>query len=116
MRGPDSRGSAVRQKVGQIQTSVTLSHIRSKNGFQYVRGNRLPNGTYTSQGDQWIEDNFPDSGQLPGYRGKLDIGANDCTANYNPIYFTAEKPFTDKSVWGFTTSLTVQDARPNRAP
>jgi outer membrane receptor protein involved in Fe transport len=111
----DQFSLGVRQKVGQIQFAVTLSHIRSNNGFMYVRGNRLPNGTYTSQGDQWIEDSFPASGQLPGFNGKLDIGANDGKANYNAIYLTAEKPFTDKSVWGFTSSLTIQSARSNTA-
>jgi outer membrane receptor protein involved in Fe transport len=111
----DQLSLGLRQKIGQIQTSITLSHIRSHNGFQYVRGNRLPDGTYTSQGDQWIEDSFPAAGQLPGFNGKLNIGANEGKANYNAIYFTAEKPFTDKSVWGFTTSLTIQNARSNTA-
>lgn len=104
-----------RKRLGVVQTSVTFSHIRSHNIFKYVRGNRLPNGQYTSQGDQWIEDNFPAEGLLPGYSGKLNIGSNDGKAEYNAVYFTAEKPFVAGSKWGFTTTLTLQQAKSNVA-
>lgn len=104
-----------RKRLGIVQTSVTFSHIRSHNIFKYVRGNRLPSGQYTSQGDQWIEDNFPASGILPGYSGKLNIGSNDGKAEYNALYFTAEKPFVTGSKWGFTASLTLQQAKSNVA-
>ncbi len=109
----DQFNFGVRKKLGQIQTAITFSHIRSYNIFKYVRGNRLPNGLYTTQGDQWIEDNFPQSGQLPGYSGKLNIGSNDGRAHYTAIYFTAEKPFVTGSRWGFTATLTVQQAKSN---
>jgi len=111
----DQFNIGVRKRFGAIQTSVTFSHIRSHNIFRYVRGNRLPNGTYTSQGDQWIEDNFPAAGQLPGFSGKLNIGDNSGKAVYNAIYITAEKPFTANSTWGFTSALTLQRARTNVA-
>ncbi len=80
-----------------------------------MRGNRLPSGQYTSQGDQWIEDNFPAQGILPGYSGKLNIGSNAGKAEYNALYFTAEKPFVTGSKWGFTATLTVQQAKSNVA-
>lgn len=111
----DQFNFGVRKKFGQIQTSITFSHQRSHNIFKYVRGNRLPNGQYTSQGDKWIEDNFPASGQLAGYSGKLNIGSNDGEAHYTAIYFTAEKPFVTGSNWGFTSTLTVQQAKSNVA-
>ncbi|MBZ6382418.1 TonB-dependent receptor domain-containing protein [Sphingomonas sanguinis] len=104
-----------RKRLGVVQTSVTFSHIRSYNIFKYVRGNRLPSGQYTSQGDQWIEDNFPAQGILPGYSGKLNIGSNAGKAVYNALYFTAEKPFVTGSKWGFTATLTVQQAKSNVA-
>ncbi|VVT21410.1 conserved exported hypothetical protein [Sphingomonas sp. EC-HK361] len=104
-----------RKRLGAVQTSVTFSHIRSHNIFKFVRGNRLPDGTYTSQGDQWIEDIFPDAGLLPNYGGKLNIGTNDGKAVYNAVYFTAEKPYTDSAGWGFTSTLTIQKATSNVA-
>ncbi|WP_316251111.1 TonB-dependent receptor domain-containing protein [Sphingomonas sp. JC676] len=111
----DQFNVGIRKRFGAIQTSLSFSHIRSHNIFRYVRGNRLPDGTYTSQGDQWIEDNFPPAGQLPGFQGKLNIGDNHGKAVYNAIYITAEKPFTGNARWGFTSSLTLQRARTNVA-
>lgn len=104
-----------RKRFGAVQTSVTFSHIRSHNIFKYVRGNRLPDGTYTSQGDKWIEDIFPASGLLSGYSGKLNIGSNDGRAVYNAVYFTAEKPYTESAGWGFSSTLTIQKATSNVA-
>jgi outer membrane receptor protein involved in Fe transport len=104
-----------RKRIGKIQTAVTYSHVYSHNIFQFVRGNRLPNGTYTSQGNMWIEDGFPAAGQVAGFNGKLDIGSNSGRATYDAIYFTAEKPFTKDTRWGFTATLTVSRARTNDA-
>ena len=111
----DQFNVGVRKRFGQIQTSLTFSYVRSNNIFRFVRGNRLPNGSYTSQGDQWVEDNFPTQGQLAGFNGKLNIGSNDGKASYAAIYLTAEKPFVQNSRWGFTAALTIQRARTNVA-
>lgn len=111
----DQFNLGVRQRFGAIQTAVTFSHVRSHNIFKYVRGNRLPTGEYTSQGDQWVQDNFSPAGILPGYSGKLNIGSNDGKSVYNAIFVTAEKPFVAGSRWGFTASLTLQKARSNVA-
>ncbi|MEJ8628771.1 hypothetical protein P0F65_00145 [Sphingomonas sp. I4] len=58
---------------------------------------------------------LPAQGILPGYSGKLNIGSNDGKAEYNALYFTAEKPFVTGSTWGFTATLTVQQAKSNVA-
>ena len=50
-----------------------------------------------------------------GFSGKLNRSLNNGKANYNAIYVTAEKPFTDQATWGFTTALTLQRARSNVA-
>lgn len=105
----------IRKRFGEIRTTLTLSHVRSHNIFQYVRGNRLPDGSYTSQGLGWIEDNFPAAGQLPGFNGKLDLGQSAGKAYLTAIYLQAEKPFNRTSKWGFTTALTIQRARTNDA-
>lgn len=106
----------VRKKFGQVNASLTLSHIRSHNIFQFVRGNRNPNGSYptvSATGEYAIVDDFPAAGQLPGYRGKLNIGANDGEARYWGLYAQVEKPYTRASGWGFTTTLTLQDPKTN---
>jgi outer membrane receptor protein involved in Fe transport len=87
----------------------------------------------TNGGDAWIWDTVSGSltnangsavatsicaaqnGLLPGFTGKLNRGLSNGKANYNAIYITAEKPFTDQATWGFTTSLTLGRARSNVA-
>ncbi len=138
----------IRKRFGAIQASLTFSHIRSHNIFQFVRANYYENGWYTryvtrdangnvtgctNGGNAWIQDSIPGSltnadgsavstaicaaqnGQLPGFNGKLSIGQSNGTADYNAIYLQIEKPFTDRSKWGFTTSLTISSARSNDA-
>jgi TonB dependent receptor len=98
----------VRKRFGDIQTSLAFSHIRSHNIQMFVRANFYANGWFTvlpgctNGGDQWIIDFTPDNpfpgcpatdGQLDGFSGKLNRGQSNGKANYNAVYFTAEKPF-----------------------
>ena len=87
----------------------------------------------TNGGDAWIQDNSPGSltnsdgspvsptvcaaqnAQLAGFSGKLNRGASDGKADYTALYLKIEKPFTETSKWGFTTALTIQNARTNDA-
>ena len=129
----------VRKRFGDIQTSLSFSHIRSHNIQMFARANFYSNGWFTvllqrdgtgavigcsNGGDQWIIDNTPNgpfpncaatNGQLTGFSGKLNRGLSNGKANYNALYFQAEKPFTDSATWGFTTALTLQRARSNVA-
>lgn len=123
----------VRKRFGEITASITLSHIRSHNINMYARANFYSTGWYTTLltpggcvngGDQWIIDFTPNgpfpncaatNGQLTGFQGKLNRGLNNGKATYSAIYLQAEKPFTDRSVWGFTTAVTLQRARSNVA-
>jgi outer membrane receptor protein involved in Fe transport len=121
----------VRKQLGDIQASLTYSHVESHNLFMYARSNFYNNGWYSvlltptgcvNGGDTWIDDNVPNGpfpncpvsgAQLPGFTGKLDRGLNNGRARLDALYVHIEKPFTDRSVWGFTESLTVQRARTN---
>ena len=117
--------SGCRKRFGNINTSLTLSYIRSNNIFQYVVGNRLPNGTYSGAINPVIVYNgIPygtgifygggaiDKAPLPGF-GRVFIGNSDGKASYAAIYLTADKPYTELSGWGFSTALTVSTARSN---
>ncbi|HEX7929849.1 MAG TPA: TonB-dependent receptor, partial [Sphingomicrobium sp.] len=129
----------VRKRFGAIQTSLAFSHIRSHNIQMFARANFYSNGWFTRNlirdgagnvigctdgGEQWIIDFTPGdnfaacpatTGQLTGFSGKLNRGLSNGKANYNAVYLTAEKPFTDQSTWGFTTALTIGKARSNVA-
>lgn len=123
----------VRKRLGDIQFSATVSHVRSHNIFQFVRANFYSNGWYSriltstgciDGGDAWIQDNTPGNtvagcpatnGQLTGFSGKLNRGMSDGEARYTALYLQLEKPFTDLTTWGFSTTLTIGRARTNDA-
>jgi hypothetical protein len=121
----------VRKQFGDIQASLTYSHVESHNLFLYARANFYDNGWYSviltpggciNGGDAWINDNVPNGpfpncpvsgAQLPGFNGKVDRGLDNGRARLNALYLHIEKPFTDRSTWGFTESLTLQHAKTN---
>ena len=133
----DQYDLGIRKRFGDIQASLTYSHIYSRNLFMYARANFYSNGWYTrflvrdgagnvigctDGGDAWIQDNIPSNnyaacpamnGQLSGFSGRLNRGLDNGRAKLDAVYLHIEKPFTDKSEWGFTQSLTLQRARTN---
>jgi hypothetical protein len=121
----DEVTAGVRKRFGQIHASIAVSYIRSNNIFQYVVGNRLPDGSYSGAiNPVIIYDNTPfgtgifygggaiGAAPLPGH-GNIFIGDSHGKASYAAIYLTAEKPYTEQSGWGFSTALTVSTARSN---
>jgi outer membrane receptor protein involved in Fe transport len=111
----DQFNLGVRKRFGDWQTSATIAHNRSHNGFIYVRGNRMPDGSYTPEGYAFIRDNFPPEGRPAGYTGRVDIGSSKGKSRYTALYLQAEKPWTDDSQWGVTTALTISNAKSNQA-
>lgn len=106
----DQFNIGIRKKFGDINTSISLSHVDSHNIFQYVRGNRMPDGTFSPLGDKYVIDNFPTAGILPGYSGKLNIGANGGKARYNAIFLTVDKPMGESN-YGYNVAITLADAK-----
>ncbi len=121
----------VRKRFGDITATVTYSHVESHNISMFARSNFYNNGWYTTVltpggcingGDQWIIDNTPNgpfpncsatNGQLTGFNGKLNRGINNGRARLDALFLQIEKPFTDRTVWGFTQAITLQRARSN---
>lgn len=111
----DQFNIGVRKRFGDWQTSATIAYNRGHHGFIFVRGNRMPDGSYTPSGFTFIRDNFPPEGRPAGYTGRVDIGSSLGTSSYLALYLQAEKPWTDESRWGVTAALTVSSARSNQA-
>jgi hypothetical protein len=123
----------VRKRFGDINTTLTFSHVESHNISMFARSNFYNNGWYTVQltpggcvngGDQWIIDFTPNgpfpncpatNGQLTGFNGKLNRGVNNGRARLDALFLQIEKPFNDTSTWGFTEAVTIQRARSNVA-
>jgi len=122
----DQVNFAVKKRFGTINTSVTFSYIKSHNIYQEVVGNRLPDGTYspggsspvyTYKGNTYSDGIFYGgaaifAAPLPGY-GSIFIGNSEGKANYAAVYLQAEKPYTDSSGWGFSTTMTISSSRSN---
>ena len=123
----DELQGGIRKRFGKINTGISFAYIKSYNIFQYVVGNRLPDGSYSGAINPIIVYNgVPygtgifygggaiDKAPLPGF-GRIFIGNSDGKAKYTAIYLTADKPYTDQSGWGFSTALTISNARSNDA-
>jgi hypothetical protein len=114
-----------KKRFGRINTSIAFSYIRSHNIYQEVVGNRFPDGTYSPGGNPiFVYNGIPYSdgifyggsaiggAPLPGH-GSIFIGNSDGKASYAALYLQADKPYTEHSGWGFSTTLTISTARSN---
>lgn len=111
----DQFNVGVRKRFGDWQTAVTIAHNRSRNGFVFVRGNRMPDGSYTPEGFGFIRDNFPAEGRPAGYTGRLNIGSSEGKARYTALYLQADKPFNETTNWGVNLAVTLSNAKSNQA-
>src|SRR3546814_16025475 len=93
-------------------TSVTLSHIRSKDGIYFRLGNRWPGGNFHENPDAtW--GGQPWGQAIPGY-GSLILGDNGIEYNLTSLLVSIAKPYTEDSGWGVTLASTSSDAEENR--
>lgn len=94
-------------------TSVAISHIRSRDGIYFRLGNRWDDGRYyeipgaTWGGQPWGQ-------AIPGY-GSLILGDNGIKYNLNSLLVSVDKPFTEESRWGVNLAYTYSDAEENRS-
>jgi hypothetical protein len=125
----DELNFGVRKRFGRINTSATVSYIKSHNIYQVVAGNRNPDGTVITPGDDtvFIYHGDPFSGGIfgPGSayalapfspaHNSLFISNTDGKATYLALYLQADKPYTEDSGWGFSSTLTLSRTRTNDA-
>ena len=95
-------------------TSVTLSHIRGKDGIYFRLGNRRPDGSFHEFEDLGQEfGSSPFSFAIPGY-GNLILADNGFETKLNSLLVSLDKPFTTASPWGVNVAYTFSDATENR--
>ncbi|WP_066820782.1 TonB-dependent receptor [Sphingomonas mali] len=125
----DQLSAGIRKRLGKINTSISFSYIKSHNIYQEVVGNRNPDGSYSPLSPLFsYGGNVYSSGIFYGTAaintaplfgtdgrryGSIFIGNSDGKATYAALYLQADKPYTDESGWGFSTTLTISNARSN---
>jgi hypothetical protein len=98
----------MRNRLGDWNTSVSVTHVLSKEGFVFTMGNRYPNG------DFWQNRSQPWGNAPPGLAGVLLVGDTGIETDSSQVLLSAEKPFTLESRWGATFAYTFTDAEHNR--
>lgn len=106
----DQFNLGVRKRFGDVNTSVSVSHIKSKNLFNYVLGNRRADGSWCQFGSQYACQPWGEANGAPGY-GNIIVSVSDREAKYNALYLTADKAWTPATKYGFSATLTMTDAK-----
>jgi outer membrane receptor protein involved in Fe transport len=104
----DQFSLGMRNRLGDWNTSASVSRIHSKDGFVFTLANRYPNG------DFWQNRGQPWGNSPPGLAGVLLVGDNGIETKSTQVLLSAEKPWTEGSRWGTTFSYTFTDATQNR--
>lgn len=106
----DQFSLGVRGRFDLLEAEVGYSHIESKNGFVYLLGNRLPNGSF-----------FPPSGNPnspfgnpPRPFNSIIIGDNGIETTADSAYLKLNKTYTVASPWSLTATYTYTEAEENR--
>jgi outer membrane receptor protein involved in Fe transport len=90
----DQLSGGVRQQVGPVNLSLTVSHIRGEHGLGFYPANR------DATGDR----NFL---PVPGNFGNVLASADDIQTRFTGVYLTAEKLFSEASPWGASATYTL---------
>jgi hypothetical protein len=103
----DQINIGLRQEIGDWNTSITLSHGDTRNGFGWYIGN-LGTGP-----DPRFNGPTPTSLGFPEFRNLIFISNHDQEREFNAIYLTAERPYTEEAGWGASISYTYSHATQN---
>jgi outer membrane receptor protein involved in Fe transport len=113
----DQFSIGIRNKLGDWNTSATLTRINSYEGLLGVLGNRYADGSFAAHGcglgwggspAQWC------SAAPPGLQSNLVLWENGQETRTTELLLSAEKPYTRESHWGATFAYTYTDATQNR--
>jgi hypothetical protein len=97
----DQFSAGVRQRIGEWNTSLTLSEELGHNEIGYFPANR------TVARDA---NGFLGFIPVPGF-GNVVASSNDRATRYMAVYLTAERPYREDSPWGATIAYTYARAK-----
>lgn len=106
----DQYSLGVRGNFGLLDAEIGYSHVKSRDGFVYLLGNRRPGGLFfpaTGNPDQpW---GFP-----PAPFGNIIIGQNGLATNADTGFVKLIKRYTKASPWSIDATYTYTKATENR--
>ncbi|MEI8296698.1 MAG: TonB-dependent receptor [Pseudomonadota bacterium] len=105
----DQFSIGIRNRVGQWNTSATLSYVHSKNGFVFSWGNREMIGAQAAAYNY----GYTSGNGIPGL-GLMILGDNGAETKTKQLLLSVEKPYTPESGWGMSAAFTYSDATLNR--
>ncbi|HTU66744.1 MAG TPA: TonB-dependent receptor [Steroidobacteraceae bacterium] len=103
----DQFSIGMRNRIGDWNTSASVSRINSYDGFVFTLGHRREDGSF------WLNRDVPWDFH-PSTTGNMLLGDNGIETKSTQLLLSAEKPFTEESRWGASVSYTFTDAKQNR--
>jgi outer membrane receptor protein involved in Fe transport len=109
----DQFSIGMRNKLGDWITSVTLTHIISKDGVIARSGNRFGDGSWWWWKDGWYAGSAGAYGgqpTTPNGQGVLWLFDNAKTTTNNQLLLSFDKPYSRESRWGASIAYTFSEA------
>lgn len=104
----DQFSIGIRSNWAEWNTDISVAHTGSKNGFNWLLGNRRPDGQFLADGTTWGQ---PWAFGVPGW-GNLMLSSNDGQTRINNVFVKIDRPHRDN--WGVNLAYTFSDAEENR--
>ncbi|WP_321162996.1 TonB-dependent receptor, partial [Sphingomonas sp. Leaf33] len=106
----DQFSLGLRGQFGNLETEVGYSHVKSRNGFVYLLGNRRPGGLF------FPATGAPDApfGNPPSPFGSIIIGDQGLATNADTAYAKLVKRYSVTSPWSLDATYTYTEATENR--
>ena len=109
----DQFSIGMRNKAGDWITSLTVTHIVSRDGVIARNGNRFGDGSWWWWKDQWYAGSGGSYGgqpTTPDGNGVLYLFDNAKTSTNNQVLVSFDKPYSQESGWGASIAYTYSDA------
>lgn len=104
----DQYSLGFRSTWGLWDTDIAYSHVASKNGFNWLLGNRREGGEFFAPGTVW---GAPFGITAPGFSNLL-LSSNDLETEADSIFLKVDRPHEGN--WGISFAYTFTDAEENR--
>lgn len=106
----DQFNVGIRQKFGDIQTSLTFSYAKTENEFQWSRLNVNNANQITVRPSQFTN---PATNQPFAFNDSVFYSDHGREREYMAMYLTIDRPYTEESGYGFNVAYTLADGEQN---